>query len=141
MAKPVAWRTQSASARPSFAPSAASAFVWSTRLAPEVITTAARIAHRNTIDLAICATEQPTAAAASAAVRVPTGNSVIVSGCPAASNAARTRSTDPPVSCPDISPGLASPVLQAKNAAQRDRGRPWYDAVLLLGSDVEKLDE
>jgi hypothetical protein len=32
------------------------------------------------IDLAICATSHPTAAAASAAVRVPMGNAVIVSG-------------------------------------------------------------
>ena len=34
------------------------------------------------MDLAICATVQPTAAAASAAVRVPAGNSVMVSGWP-----------------------------------------------------------
>ena len=36
-----------------------------------MITTTARIPQRNTMDLAICATLQPTAAAASAAVRVP----------------------------------------------------------------------
>src|ERR1043165_6309489 len=58
--------------------------------------------QRNTMDLAICATLQPTAAAASAAVRVPAGNWVMVSGWPAVSRAARTRSTEPPVSLADI---------------------------------------
>src|SRR5947209_3027325 len=58
--------------------------------------------QRNTMDLAICATVHPTAAAASAAVRVPAGNCVMVSTWPACSNAARTRSTDPPVSDADI---------------------------------------
>ncbi len=60
--------------------------------------TAGRSPARNTIDLAICATEQPTAMAASAAVRVPIGNAVIVSAWPAASRAARTRATEPPLS-------------------------------------------
>src|SRR5882757_945370 len=64
--------------------------------------TAARMPQRNTIDFAICATVQPTAAAASAAVRVPDGNSVMVSGWPMASSAARTRSTEPPRSEADI---------------------------------------
>src|SRR5271169_5228447 len=58
--------------------------------------------QRNTIDFAICATVHPTAAAASAAVRVPAGNCVIVSEWPAASSADRTRSTEPPVSLADI---------------------------------------
>jgi oxygen-independent coproporphyrinogen-3 oxidase len=54
------------------------------------------------MDFAIWATVQPTAAAASAAVRVPAGNSEIVSGWPAAASAARTRSTEPPDSLADI---------------------------------------
>jgi hypothetical protein len=65
-------------------------------MAPEVMTITGRVSHRNTIDLAIWPTVQPTAAAASAAVRVPAGNSTIVSGCPAATSAARTRSIEPP---------------------------------------------
>ena len=73
-------------ASPSFTPSAVSAFAWSTRLAPEVMTTTAgRIPERNTIDFAIWATAQPTAAAASAAVRVPARNLRDRVGCPAAS--------------------------------------------------------
>src|SRR5580658_8401281 len=64
------------------------------------------------MDLAICATVQPTAAAASAAVRVLAGNSVMVSGWPAAKSAARTRATDPKISdIAYISPhGLAGAV-------------------------------
>jgi len=95
IANPVTSRTQSASARASFTPSTAAAFAASTRLAPEVMTTTGRSAARNTIDLAICATVQPTAAAASAAVRVLAGNSMMVSGWPAAARAERTRSTEP----------------------------------------------
>ncbi len=48
---------------------------------------------RNTIDLAICATEQPTAAAASVALCVPAGNSAMLSSCPEASSACRTLPT------------------------------------------------
>ena len=62
--------------------------------------TAARSPARKTIDLAIWATVQPTAVAASAAVRVPSGKAVIVSGWPAAIRAARTRSTELPVEAP-----------------------------------------
>ena len=49
---------------------------------------------RNTMLFAICATSHPIAAAASAAVRVPSGKARMSSGCPAARSAARTRATD-----------------------------------------------
>ncbi len=52
-------------------------------------------AVRKMIDLTICATVHPTAAAASDAVRAVPVTSVMVSGCPFEANAARTRSTDP----------------------------------------------
>src|SRR4051794_18158358 len=74
------------------------------------MTTTARIPQRNTMDFAIWATVQPTAAAASAAVRVPAGNSEIVSGWPAATSAARTRATEPPDSLADI---LYLPVMES----------------------------
>jgi hypothetical protein len=40
-----------------------------------------------------------------------------------------------------MSPGVASPGLQAKNAEQGNGGWLRYDEVLLLAPDVEKLDE
>jgi hypothetical protein len=66
--KPVISRTQRPSARANAVPSAAAALSGSTRLAPEVTTRAGRSPARKIIDLAICATVQPTAAAASSAV-------------------------------------------------------------------------
>ena len=77
-----------------------------------------------------CATVHPTAAAASAAVRVPAGNWVTVSACAAASNAARTRSTDPPVSGPDMPAVVALPHPYAKHGKRRSeqRGRGWARA-------------
>ena len=62
-------------------------------LAPLAITSTGRDPARNTMDLAICATSHPTAAAASAALRVPSGKALMLSGWPAASKFARTRST------------------------------------------------
>src|SRR3954452_23788204 len=69
MAKPLTSRTNAASAR--CTPSAAS----STVLAPLHSTSTASSPRRKTSDLTICPTSQPMAAAASAAVRVPSGNS------------------------------------------------------------------
>ena len=94
IANPVASRTNCGSAGPSFT---------ADRLArPALVDPVGARGHhdtacapaRNTIDLAICATAQPIAAAASAAVRVPSGKARMVSGCPAANKACRTRSTE-----------------------------------------------
>jgi hypothetical protein len=63
---------------------------------------AGRSPARKIIDLAICATVQPTAAAASSAVRVPPGKVSMFPHAPAASSASRTRATEPSVSLPDI---------------------------------------
>jgi hypothetical protein len=65
---PVCSRTHLASALT--APKRAS----STRFAPLATTRSGASPTRNTSDLQICATSQPTAAAASSAVRVPSGN-------------------------------------------------------------------
>ena len=77
MAKPVASRTKSASARAIGSPTAAAAFFSSTRSTPEAMTSTARplVPPRKISDLAISATSQPIAAAASAAVRVLASNS------------------------------------------------------------------
>ena len=92
MANPVAARTKSASARPTGSPSAAASLPVSSRLSPLMMAATARSPARNTSVLAISATEQPTAAAASTAVRVESGRVWIVHRSPAASSAARTRS-------------------------------------------------
>ena len=92
MANPVAARTKSASARPTCSPSAAASLPGSSRLSPLMMATTARSPARNTSVLAISATEQPTAAAASTAVRVEAGSVWMVQSSPAASSAARTRS-------------------------------------------------
>ncbi len=77
IAKPVASRTKSASARAIGSPIAAAAFFSSTRSTPEAMIKTARplVAPRKISDFAICATSQPIAAAASAAVRVLASNS------------------------------------------------------------------
>src|SRR4051812_40293689 len=95
MAKPVSARTNSASALPMVSPSAAASFFSSTRLAPLAITRIARPEGfaRNTSDFAICATEHPIAAAASAEVRVEAANSLISACSPNTASADLTRST------------------------------------------------
>lgn len=75
-------------------PISAATFSVSIRFAPDAITSTASSPARSTIDFAICATVQPTALAASCAVRVPSGNSEMVSAWPAATSAARTRATE-----------------------------------------------
>ena len=68
MANPVSARTNSASALPMVSPSSVASFISSTRFAPLAIARTARSEGlaRNTRDFAICATEHPIAAAASA---------------------------------------------------------------------------
>src|SRR5947209_13430085 len=71
IAKPVSARTKSASARSSVSPTRAATLASSTRWAPLVATRSARPESRSrkTSDLTIWSTRQPTARAASAAVR------------------------------------------------------------------------
>ena len=74
--QPVFSRTKSASGRLIFSLSSAPTFFSSTRLLPEHTTRTGRpLMVRKTRDLAICATSQPMAAAASAEVRVLASNS------------------------------------------------------------------
>src|SRR5947199_438835 len=93
IAKPVCARTKSASARPTDSPRSAPSFASSTRLAPLVSTSSGRplSRRRNTSDFTICATSQPTAAAASADVRAACSRTTIVVATPAAASASATR--------------------------------------------------
>src|SRR5581483_9728141 len=98
IANPVSARTESASALPMVSPSFFASFASSTRVAPLSITRIARPPGRSkeglarkTSDFAICATEQPIAAAASAEVRVEAENSLISVSTPRSAKACRTR--------------------------------------------------
>ena len=92
IAKPVAARTNPASARPTSAPTASDSLAVSTRSSPLTTATTALSPARNTSDFAISATVQPTACAASAAVRVESGRVRISQSSESASRAAFTRS-------------------------------------------------
>ena len=89
IAKPVLSRTKSGSARLTVSPIRAATFFSSTRLAPLATTSTGRPLSRprNTSDFAIWSIVQPIAAAASAEVRVPSGNSRTSKAKPRASSA------------------------------------------------------
>src|SRR5690606_32519414 len=94
IANPVLARTNAASARSIRSPNAAATAFSLTRLAPLAITRTGRFdgTARKISDFAICPTEQPIAAAASAAVRVVSGNSTTSASWPRSRRARRTRS-------------------------------------------------
>ena len=73
MANPVAPRTVSGSAKLTSSPANPPKRSVSTWLAPEVSANTSFVGVANTNDFTICPTSHPTAAAASAAVRVPAG--------------------------------------------------------------------
>jgi hypothetical protein len=94
--KPVAARTNSASARPIGSPTTLSTSFSSTRLTPDATMSTERLLRtvRNMSDFAICGTVQPIADAASAAVRVLASNSRTVNASPRTACTLRAEGAD-----------------------------------------------
>lgn len=95
-AKPVAARASSGVAlRAAAAPATAASFAGSTRFAPDVNAITGRSSTMKTSDFTICATPQPIALDASAAVFVPSGNRRTCGSTPSRRAASVNRSIAP----------------------------------------------
>src|SRR6267378_2100910 len=93
IANPVAARAVSASAFLTGSPATPASRLSSSLFAPLTSATTGRPPATNTSDLTICPSSQPTACAASTAVRVPSGNSLTAMPAPEADNQASNRFT------------------------------------------------